>query len=51
MVPVTFASCVTTVSGASTTLVAETCIPFLKPQASVICPFTLNFWPLGILNC
>jgi len=51
MLPVTFASCVTTVSGASTTLVAEIFIPFFNPQASVSCPSTLNFWPLGILNC
>jgi len=50
-VPVICACCVTTVSGTSTILVAEIFIPFLKPQASVTCPSTLNFWSLGILNC
>ena len=40
----------TTVSGTSTTFVAVTFIPFLRPQASTICPSTLNFWPFGILN-
>src|SRR5580765_2856349 len=51
IVPVLCARCSTTVIGSSTTLVAETFIPFFKPQASTICPSTLNFWSLGILNC
>src|SRR5678816_291927 len=51
MVPVTFACRSTTVWGTSTIFVAETFIPFLRPQASTICPSTLNFCPWGILNC
>ena len=38
------------VSGASVILVAVTFIPFLRPKASTISPFTLNFWSLGILK-
>src|SRR6476646_2651644 len=50
MLPVTFRCCSTTLIGSSTTLVAETIIPFFKPNASVSCPSTINFWPFGILN-
>jgi len=50
-VPVLFVSCVTTVSGTSVTLCALTFIPFLRPQASVSRQSTINFWPLGILDC
>ena len=39
------------VSGTSVTAVAEICIPFRRPNASVSCPWIMNFWPLGILNC
>src|SRR5215831_17699797 len=49
-VPVLWTSCVTTVSGTSVTLCAETVIPFLRPHASVSCPLTMNLWPLGISN-
>src|SRR5579864_788410 len=48
--PVSFLSCSTTVSGSSTTLVAEIFIPFFSPHASTIWPPMLNFCPLGILN-
>ena len=51
MEPVNFFSCSTTVIGSSTTLVAEMVIPFFRPQASVSWPLTMNFCPLGILNC
>src|SRR5580704_5116810 len=43
ILPVSFFSCSITVSGSSTTLVAETFIPFFRPHASTIWPFTLNF--------
>ena len=45
-----FTCCVTTVSGISVTLCADTVIPFLSPQALVSCPLTVNFVPSGILN-
>ena len=50
IVPVNSFCCSTTVSGTSTILVADTFIPFCRPQASVIWPSMLNFWPSGILN-
>src|SRR5580704_13129033 len=50
IVPVTVRSWATTVSGTSTILVAVITIPFFKANASTISPFTLNFWPLGILK-
>src|SRR5437667_2431005 len=50
IVPVNCFWCSTTVSGSSTTLVAEIFIPCFRPNASVSWPFTLNFWPLGILK-
>ena len=51
MLPLTFLCWETTVSGTSTTLVAEIFIPFFRPKASSIWPSTLNFWPSGIVNC
>jgi len=48
MVPVRTTFCDTTVSGVSVTAVAEMFIPFLRPQASVSWPLTLNFWPSGM---
>src|SRR5262249_50330755 len=50
IVPVTLRCCATTSSGTSVTFVAVTFMPFCRPQASVICPLTSNFWPFGILN-
>ena len=41
----------TEVTGSSTTLVADTVIPLRRCHASKSCPFTLNLWPGGILNC
>src|SRR5215469_12804482 len=50
IVPETWLCCDTTTSGVSTTLVALMTMPFLRPNASTVWPFTLNFWSLGILN-
>src|SRR6516225_357679 len=50
IVPVTWLCCDTTTSGVSTILVALMIMPFLRPNASTVWPFTLNFWSLGILN-
>ena len=44
------AGAATTVSGTSTTFVAEIICPFLRPQASVCWPSTVNFCPLGMLK-
>src|SRR6516225_1902073 len=50
-VPALLICCATTVSGTSVILCAETVMPFLSPKASVSWPSTMNFCPLGILNC
>lgn len=41
--PVTLLSWDTNVTGTSTIFVAMTTIPFFRPNASTICPFTVNF--------
>jgi hypothetical protein len=43
VVPLTLLSCDVTDVGTSTIFVAVTTIPFLRPNASTISPFTLNF--------
>ena len=43
IVPLTLFCCDKTETGTSTIFVAVTTIPFLRPNASTICPFTLNF--------
>jgi hypothetical protein len=43
IVPLTLFCCDKTDTGTSTIFVAVTTIPFLRPNASTICPFTLNF--------
>src|SRR6516164_10174994 len=43
--------CATSVVGASTTFVADTFMPFLRPKTSVLLPFTMKVWPFGTLNC
>ena len=50
IVPVTCVFWVTEVASTVVIFVAVIIMPSFRPQASVSCPFTVNFCPSGILN-